>query len=154
MRPTKSMQDINPGFTAGDSLIFADWLEERGEDTGAWVLRHPGTVARPQARTICEAVGYRGRKIRLEAVDDGQEIELHNNYWDGGGRSYWWQTGTNGKNAGRFGDGHPIYNRPQGAPKAGDGWLIVEHVIVWGIDLGIHIYGTPITLHRLFGVAK
>lgn len=160
MRPTRAIRALCPDFPADADAdpIFADWCEERGLDEAAWVLHHPGTVSRSQAKALCAHVGYTGRKLRLEAVDPGQEVQLHNNYWDEGGRSYWWQVqclddgmvGGIGNTAYRYPDGHPVYDRPQVSPTVGDSFVLVEHVIFRGKDLGLHIYGTPATLRRLF----
>lgn len=147
MQATAKMREMDPGFP--DPIFFHDYLQEAGEDALAWVLRHPGTVSRKgEAKRIAEAVGYNGRKIRLEAKDLGQLVELWSNYWDEGSRSYWFIY-REGK-AQRFQDGHPVYNRAVPPVQITSETILVEHQIHCGKDVGIRIYATPETLQRLF----
>lgn len=147
MQATAKMRETDPGFP--DPMIYADYLQEEGQDAQAWVLRHPGTVGRKgTAKAIAEAVGYNGRKIRLEAKDLGQLVELWSNYWDEGSRSYWftYRAGS----AQRFPDGHPVYNRVVPPVQMTSETILVEHQIHRGKDIGIRIYATPETLRQLF----
>jgi hypothetical protein len=93
-------------------------------------------------KELCEAIGYRGRKVQWEAAET---VNPHGTYWDGGSRNTYTavQLGSlrtvEGKRVDppQFGGGTP-------APiNLVPGVVVVEHSIFCGKDMGLHIYVHP-----------
>ena len=105
------------------------------------------TLSRKDAKFIIETAypDYTGRKIKVQIIDNGREIET-TSYWDGGSKDYYVVLNSEGiviGNSKSYQNFHPV-TQEKANPKwiSNDDEILVQRSYFCGKDCGLRIYAT------------